>query len=74
MSLLPSQFPNIFGPDFKRDTLHVVETLSIGTVGGLVFYGLELPGGLISGAMIIVGIAAISGRPMGLPRSWRMSS
>jgi membrane AbrB-like protein len=67
MPLLPSKFPNIFGPDLKRDTLHVIETLSIGAIGSLVFCGLELPGGLISGAMITVGIAAISGRPMALP-------
>jgi len=67
MPPLPLNVPNIFGPDLKRDTLSVIETLSIGAVGGLVFYWLELPGGLISGAMIVVGIAAISGRPMGLP-------
>ncbi len=66
MPLLPLKFPNIFGPDLKRDTLSVIETLSIGAIEVSPFSG-ELPGGLISGAMIAVGIAAISGRPMGLP-------
>lgn len=58
---------NIFVPDLSRDTWSVIETLSIGAVGGLVFQWLQLPGGLISGAMITVGAAAIAGRPMGLP-------
>jgi hypothetical protein len=50
-----------------RDALHVVETLLTGLTGGLLFEWLQLPGGLISGAMIAVGAAAIAGRPMGLP-------
>lgn len=45
-----------------------VETLSIGIIGGLVFYGAALPGGLISGAMIAVGAAGMLGRPVGLPQ------
>jgi uncharacterized protein len=47
--------------------LNVIETLAIGAGGGAVFLLLNLPGGLISGAMIAVGIAAIAGRPMALP-------
>ena len=50
-----------------RDVLHTLETLLIGLAGGLLFQWLQLPGGLISGAMIAVGAAAIAGRPMGLP-------
>jgi uncharacterized protein len=50
-----------------RDVLHTFETLLIGLAGGIFFQWLELPGGLISGAMIAVGAAAIAGRPMGLP-------
>lgn len=50
-----------------RDILHTLETLLIGLAGGLLFQWLQLPGGLISGAMIAVGTAAISGRPVGLP-------
>lgn len=50
-----------------RDILHTFETLLIGLGGGAFFQWLELPGGLISGAMIAVGAAAIAGRPMGLP-------
>ncbi|WFU42234.1 AbrB family transcriptional regulator [Bradyrhizobium sp. CB82] len=44
-----------------------IETLGIGSVGGLVFLFANLPGGLISGAMIAVGIAAIAGRPLAVP-------
>lgn len=43
------------------------ETLVIGTVGGLLFLWLNLPGGLISGAMAAVGIAALAGRPVVMP-------
>jgi membrane AbrB-like protein len=44
-----------------------VETLVIGAAGGLLFLFAGLPGGLISGAMIAVGIAAIAGRPLAVP-------
>lgn len=47
--------------------LSTVETLVIGTAGGLVFLIANLPGGLISGAMIAVGIAAMAGRQLTLP-------
>jgi membrane AbrB-like protein len=47
--------------------LNVLETLAIGTAGGALFLSLNLPGGLISGAMIAVGIAAIAGRPLTMP-------
>src|SRR3979490_1499055 len=47
--------------------LNVLETLAIGTAGGALFLLLNLPGGLISGAMIAVGIAAIAGRPLAVP-------
>jgi uncharacterized protein len=51
----------------RSNTFNVLETILIGTGGGLLFLLAHLPGGLISGAMITVGIAAISGRPMTLP-------
>lgn len=57
----------IFRHVSQRDLLHTSETLLIGLAGGLLFEWLQLPGGLISGAMITVGAAAIAGRPMGLP-------
>ena len=46
---------------------NALETLAIGTAGGLLFLWANLPGGLISGAMIAVGIAAIAGRPLAVP-------
>lgn len=47
--------------------LNIVETLAIGVGGGVLFLWAQLPGGLISGAMIAVAIAAFAGRPVGLP-------
>jgi uncharacterized protein len=51
----------------RSNTLHTLETLAIGTAGGALFLLANLPGGLISGAMIAVGVAAIAGRPMSVP-------
>jgi membrane AbrB-like protein len=45
-----------------------LETLVIGTIGGTLFYWAELPGGLISGAMIAVAVVGVAGRPVGLPQ------
>jgi uncharacterized protein len=61
ISSLPFDLPS------RAKTLSALETLAIGTVGGLVFLIANLPGGLISGAMIAVGIAAIAGRPLAVP-------
>ena len=47
--------------------LNTLETLAIGSAGGLLFLWGHLPGGLISGAMIAVGGAAIAGRPLAVP-------
>ncbi len=47
--------------------LNVAETLAAGAAGGVLFVWAHLPGGLISGAMIAVAMAAFAGRPMGLP-------
>jgi uncharacterized protein len=51
----------------RARTLQVAETLAIGTIGGVLFLLTGLPGGLISGAMIAVGIAAMLGRPLNMP-------
>src|ERR1700684_4662102 len=51
----------------RAKILHLLETLLIGTAGGALFLWAQLPGGLISGAMIAVGIAAIAGRPLTMP-------
>src|SRR6195952_5091893 len=53
-------------PD-RAKILNVLETLAIGSAGGALFLMAHLPGGLISGAMIAVGIAAIAGRPLHMP-------
>src|SRR5947208_13338522 len=56
-----------FGIPSRVKILNALETLAIGTAGGVLFLWANLPGGLISGAMIAVGIAAIAGRPLAVP-------
>src|SRR5271170_7105864 len=51
----------------RAKILSALETLTIGAAGGTLFLWANLPGGLISGAMIAVGIAAIAGRPLSVP-------
>src|SRR2546423_4333005 len=51
----------------RAKILQALETLGIGSAGGLLFLWANLPGGLISGAMVAVGIAALSGRPLAVP-------
>ncbi|MCA6115946.1 AbrB family transcriptional regulator [Bradyrhizobium sp. WSM 1738] len=51
----------------RAKILGTLETLVIGVAGGLAFLWLNLPGGLISGAMATVGIAALAGRPVTMP-------
>jgi hypothetical protein len=52
----------------RSEILRTLETLAVGSAGGLFFFWLQLPGGLISGAMIAVAGAGIAGRPLGLPQ------
>src|ERR1700727_3177051 len=51
----------------RTKILNVLETLAIGSAGGALFLWANLPGGLISGAMIAVGAAALAGRPLSVP-------
>jgi membrane AbrB-like protein len=51
----------------RTKTLNVLETLAIGSAGGALFQLAHLPGGVVSGAMIAVGVAAIAGRPLTVP-------
>src|SRR6266436_10448223 len=51
----------------RAKILGALETLAIGTAGGLLFVWAGFPGGLISGAMVAVGIAALAGRPLAVP-------
>src|SRR4030081_2604263 len=52
----------------RSEIFNGLETLVIGSAGGLLFLWAELPGGLISGAMIAVAGAGIAGRPLGVPQ------
>src|SRR3954464_13086681 len=51
----------------RAKILGTLETIVIGAAGGLLFLWVNLPGGLISGAMAAVGIAALAGRPVAMP-------
>src|SRR5712675_2929782 len=51
----------------RAKILNVLETLAIGAAGGALFLFANFPGGLISGAMIAVGGAAVAGRPLTVP-------
>src|SRR5215212_9233351 len=51
----------------RAKILGTLETIVIGAAGGLLFLWVNLPGGLISGAMVAVGIAALAGRPVTMP-------
>jgi membrane AbrB-like protein len=65
VSRIPSSIAFIL-PSRAR-ALIVLETLAIGSLGGALFLWLNLPGGLISGAMIAVGAAALAGRSLHVP-------
>ena len=65
MTLIPASISSAIADRAK--VLGTLETLVIGAAGGLAFLWLNLPGGLISGAMFAVGIAALSGRPVTMP-------
>jgi len=56
-----------FAAPSRAKILNTLETLAISAAGGLLFLWANLPGGLISGAMVAVGIAAIAGRPLAVP-------
>ena len=60
-------FLSAFDWPSRATTLAVLETIAIGAAGGALFVALHLPGGLISGAMLAVGAAAMAGRPLHLP-------
>src|SRR3989440_3717036 len=51
----------------RAKILGTLETVVVAAGDGLLFLWLTLPGGLISGAMAAVGIAALSGRPVTMP-------
>ena len=65
MSLIPASMASAI-PSRTR-ILNTLETLAIGAAGGALFLWANLPGGLITGAMIAVGVAAIAGRPLAVP-------
>jgi membrane AbrB-like protein len=52
----------------RRDSLQAAETLLIGAAGGAIFTAARFPAGWLAGAMVFCAIAALLGRPLGLPR------
>jgi len=59
---MPPAFPD------KSQIRNMLETFAFGAAGGALFFWLNLPGGLISGAMIAVASAGMAGRKIGLPQ------
>ncbi|WP_295855269.1 AbrB family transcriptional regulator [Tardiphaga sp.] len=59
---MPLAFPS------RSEIVVPLQTLLVGTAGAALFYAAELPGGLISGAMIGVAAFGMAGRPVGLPQ------
>lgn len=53
--------------NFLTALLRLAETLAIGAVGGTVFGLLGIPAGYLSGSIIAVSAAALSGRPVRVP-------
>src|SRR3977135_2002967 len=51
----------------QRELAQLAETALIATVGGVGFYLIGFPGGLVSGSMLAVAVAALAGRPMKMP-------
>jgi len=50
-----------------RELIRIAETLCIAAVGGIGLSAAGFPGGLVSGSMLAVAIAALAGRPMKVP-------
>jgi uncharacterized protein len=51
----------------RRTVFETVETLAIALAGGLAFIYIGLPAALVSGSVLAVAVAALSGRPMKIP-------
>jgi uncharacterized protein len=58
---MPPFFPPV------HELMQIVETLLIAALGGVGFYLIGFPGGLVSGSMLTVAMAALVGRPMRVP-------
>jgi uncharacterized protein len=50
-----------------REFMQAAETLLIAAAGGVGFQLMGFPGGLVSGSMLTVAVAALAGRPMTIP-------
>ncbi len=67
----PAALPLRFQSFSARLLLHLAETLCIAAAGGLTLGLLGVPAGYLSGAIILVAIASVAGRPMQVP-TWLM--
>src|SRR5262252_4627982 len=57
--------PSLLPP--PREFMQIAETLLIATIGGVAFNLIGFPGGLVSGSMLAVAVAALAGRPVTVP-------
>jgi uncharacterized protein len=60
-----SSMPRVLPPRSKL--VPVAETLLIAALGGVGLTLVGFPGGLVSGSMLTVAVAALAGRPMQIP-------
>jgi membrane AbrB-like protein len=59
--------PRLLAADPNRMLVHFAETMAFACVGGTAFGLLGIPGGWLSGAILLVAAAALAGRPMHVP-------
>jgi membrane AbrB-like protein len=57
----------MFGSISPSDLARLGETLLIAALGGLGFQAVGFPGGLVSGSTLLVAVAALAKRPVGIP-------
>ena len=63
----PADLPRLLAADPNRMLVHFAETMVFATIGGATFGLAGMPGGWLSGAILMVAAAALAGRPMHVP-------
>ncbi|MBV9347795.1 MAG: AbrB family transcriptional regulator, partial [Pseudolabrys sp.] len=59
--------PFLLSVDHNRMLVHFIETMAFAAIGGTLFGLAGMPGGWLSGAILVVAAAALTGRPMHVP-------
>src|SRR5215831_8133522 len=53
---------------FRHKLVRIAESLLIGAVGGFLFDAAKFPAGWLAGSMVFAAVAALAGRPIGVPK------